>query len=128
MLNKNDLRALRNIIAEARTILNRTKLPEGRAERAVELLDSAVTLTDGLIAPTVAASLGRSDLHGEPEIIERAVRVAGRILDRAPDQSCFGGQPNRFGDDSGASPNPCSRSAETGNSGASTMHPAWASA
>jgi len=60
MLNKNDLRALRNLIAEAQTILTTTKLPEGRAARALELLDSAVALTDNLIAtPTIAASLGR---------------------------------------------------------------------
>lgn len=60
MLNKNDLRALRGMITEARTILTTTKLPEGRAERALELLESAVALTDNLIeTPTVAASLGR---------------------------------------------------------------------
>jgi hypothetical protein len=42
MLNKNDLCALRGMIAEARTILITTNLPQGRAERALELLESAV--------------------------------------------------------------------------------------
>jgi hypothetical protein len=55
MVSRNDLRALRLMINEARIILNTTKLPEGRAECVRELLESAVAFTDELIArPTFA--------------------------------------------------------------------------
>jgi len=57
MISRNDLRALRNMLDEARLILNTTTLPEGRAGRAKELLESSIALTDQLIAsPTVAAA------------------------------------------------------------------------
>jgi hypothetical protein len=56
---KNDLKALRNIIAEAQHILTTIELPEGRAERARELLASAVFLADHLLTVNPAASLGK---------------------------------------------------------------------
>jgi hypothetical protein len=61
LMNRDDLRALRNLIEEARRILATTKLPDGRAERARELLTSAVALADQLIAkpPAGAAALGK---------------------------------------------------------------------
>jgi len=55
-----DLKALRNLIAEAETLLATTELPEGRAVRARELLATAVKLADALIeVPPAAAVLGR---------------------------------------------------------------------
>ena len=55
---KTDLRALRNLIGEAELILSTTTLPEGRSERARELLQAAVDLTDNLISVKPAAVLG----------------------------------------------------------------------
>jgi hypothetical protein len=56
---RNDLQALRNMIAESRDILATTSLPEGRAERAHELLQAAVSLADGLLTVSPAAALGK---------------------------------------------------------------------
>jgi len=60
MVNRNDLRALRNILDQARLVLHTEPVIEART-RVKELLDSAISLTDDMIsAPTVAAAaLGR---------------------------------------------------------------------
>ena len=58
MARKNDLKALRNMIAEAHDILRTTTLPEGRSERAHELLTSALFLVDDLLTANPAATLG----------------------------------------------------------------------
>jgi hypothetical protein len=55
---RNDLRALRNLISEAQTLLTTTNLPEGRAQRANELLTAAVALADDLLERNPAATLG----------------------------------------------------------------------
>ncbi|MFZ0301355.1 MAG: hypothetical protein WAL75_01665 [Terracidiphilus sp.] len=47
--NRAQLTALKRLISEADLILSTTKLPEGRAIRASELLRSAVALTDDLL-------------------------------------------------------------------------------
>lgn len=57
--SRNDLKALRNLIAEARRILATTTLPEGRAERAHELLKAAVFLADHLLEQSPAVALGK---------------------------------------------------------------------
>jgi hypothetical protein len=59
MARKNDLRALRNMIAEAKDILSTTTLPEGRAYRAYELLNAALLLADNLLEESPAAALGK---------------------------------------------------------------------
>ena len=46
------------MIAEAETILSTTTLPEGRAERAGELLSASVALADELLKASPAAMLG----------------------------------------------------------------------
>jgi hypothetical protein len=56
---RNDLRALRNMIAESQHILATTKLPEGRSERAYELLTAAVSLADELLTESPASVLGK---------------------------------------------------------------------
>ena len=56
--NKADLEALRSMIAEADTILATTTLPQGRAERAKELLGASVKLADELLKASPAAALG----------------------------------------------------------------------
>ncbi len=59
MMKRDDLRALRSMIDEARRNLATVTLPQGRAERARELLESAVALADNLIATPPAATLGK---------------------------------------------------------------------
>jgi hypothetical protein len=58
MAKRADLKALRNMIAEAETILTTTTLPQGRAERACELLGTVVKLADHLLTEKPAAVLG----------------------------------------------------------------------
>jgi hypothetical protein len=58
MPKRADLKALRNMIAEAETILKTTTLPQGRAERARELLGTATKLADHLLTEKPAAVLG----------------------------------------------------------------------
>jgi hypothetical protein len=55
---RNDLRSLRNLISEAQTLLTTTELPQGRAQRAHELLTAAVHLADDLLEQSPAATLG----------------------------------------------------------------------
>ena len=59
--NRQELTALRDLISEAHLILSTTELPEGRAARSRELLESAIVLADDLLASakTPAAALGR---------------------------------------------------------------------
>jgi len=58
MAKENDLRALRNLISEAQTLLMTTNLPEGRSQRANELLTAAIRLADDLLQESPAATLG----------------------------------------------------------------------
>lgn len=55
---RTDLKALRRMIAEAEKILSTTTLPEGRAERARELLGASVKLADHLLTESPAAAMG----------------------------------------------------------------------
>lgn len=54
-----DVYALRDMIEEIHLILETTELPQGRSKRALELLTSALALTDDLIATSPAAALGK---------------------------------------------------------------------
>jgi hypothetical protein len=58
MAKRNDVRALRNLISEAQALLMTTDLPEGRSQRANELLTAAVHLADDLLEQSPAATLG----------------------------------------------------------------------
>jgi len=57
--NRNDLGALRNMIEEAHLLLATTTLPEGRSERALELLAAAASLANDLLKESPAATLGK---------------------------------------------------------------------
>lgn len=59
MPRKNDLKSLRNLISEAQLLLQTTRLPEARSERALELLTAAVHLADDLLAINPLAVLGK---------------------------------------------------------------------
>ena len=56
--SKDDLQALRNMIAEAQRLLATTILPEGRSERAYELLTASVHLADDLLSHSSATAIG----------------------------------------------------------------------
>jgi hypothetical protein len=59
MAKRQDLKALRNMVAEAKMLLETSpELPEGRSRRANELLGDAVVLTDYLLTIEPAAVLG----------------------------------------------------------------------
>lgn len=61
MTGKNDdLKALRDLIAEAHDILRTIVLPERRSQRAHELLSAALHLADHLVETSPAATLGAS--------------------------------------------------------------------
>ena len=85
-----DLQALRNMIAEANTILSTTELPQGRAKRVAELLGASVKLADELLKTPPAAALGAK---GGAKTAERGPeyyrKIAGMRKKRA------GGRPRR---------------------------------
>jgi hypothetical protein len=59
--NRTELRTLNKLLMEAELILSTTELPQGRAVRCRELLQSALALTDDLLKQTkmpAAAILG----------------------------------------------------------------------
>jgi len=87
---RTDLQALRNLIGAAQTILATTTLPEGRAERAKELLDAAVALADQLLAVRPAAILGKK---GGTKTAKRGSDYFRRIA--AMRKSYRGGRPRK---------------------------------
>jgi hypothetical protein len=87
---KTDLRALRNMIAEAETILATTTLPHGRAERARELLGTAVKLADHLLTEKPAAVLGA---RGGKKTAERGPEYFKRIAGMRKNKA--GGRPKK---------------------------------
>ena len=84
------------MIAEAETILSTTTLPEGRAERAGELLGAAVKLADELLKSSPAATLGakggRKTAERGPEYFRK---IAGMRKTRR------GGRPRKTDDREG---------------------------
>ena len=85
MASKTDLRALRNMIAEAERILATTTLPQGRAERARELLRAALALADHLrtVEPSAAALGKRGGLKTAERGPEYFKKIAGMRKTRA---------------------------------------------
>jgi hypothetical protein len=57
--SRNDLRALRGIIAEAQRILGSTELTVSTTQHVNELLTTAAKLADHLLEQSPAAALGR---------------------------------------------------------------------
>lgn len=55
---RTSLKALRNLITQAERIISTTPMPEGRTERAAELLRAAIALADDLILTPPAVILG----------------------------------------------------------------------
>ena len=87
-----DLQALRNMISEADRLLTTTTLPEGRAERAHELLSAAVKLADDLITVKPAAALGSK---GGKKTAERGPDYFRKIASMRKTRA--GGRPRKSG-------------------------------
>ena len=61
MAKRQDLKALRNMVAEAKRLLETSpELPEGRSRRALELLGDSVVLADYLVTVEPASEIGRA--------------------------------------------------------------------
>lgn len=58
MAQRTSLKALHNLIVQAERIMSTTPMPEGRSERAAELLRAAIALSDDLLLIPPAAILG----------------------------------------------------------------------
>ena len=81
------------MISEAETILATTTLPEGRAERAHELVSAAVKLADGLLELTTpAAALGA---QGGRKTAERGPEYFRKIASMR--KTYGGGRPRKEG-------------------------------
>jgi hypothetical protein len=76
MAKQADLKALRNMIAEAERILTTTTLPQGPAERVRDLLGTATKLADHLLTEKPAAVLGAK---GGKKTAERGSEYFKRI-------------------------------------------------
>jgi hypothetical protein len=88
-----DLKTLRNLIDEAQLVISTTDLPQARTKRAVKLLDSALALTDDLIAaPSSAVSLGQ---RGGQKTAERGTDYFKKIA--AMRKTKAGGRPRNPG-------------------------------
>ena len=59
MADNPELEALRNLIVEAHAIVSTSDLPEGRSQRATEVLGAAIALADDLLSRPAAAMLGK---------------------------------------------------------------------
>ncbi len=90
MARRNDLRSLRNLIAEAHGLLVTTTLPEGRSQRAHELLAAALHLADDLLNQSPAAALGKK---GGKETAKRGSEYFKKIAAMRKDFK--GGRPSK---------------------------------
>jgi hypothetical protein len=87
---RNDLRALRNLIFDAHRILATARLPEGRSERAYELLSAALHLADHLLTESPAAALGKK---GGKETAKRGPEYFRQIASMRKEHK--GGRPRK---------------------------------
>lgn len=90
MAKRADLKALRNMIDEAHAILETTTLPQGRAERACELLATALKLADHLLTEKPAAVLGA---RGGKKTAQRGPEYFAKIA--AMRKTRAGGRPRK---------------------------------
>ena len=94
MPKRQDMKALRNMIAEAKRLIESSpELPEGRTQRANELLGDAVVLADYLLTIEPAAVLGakggKATAKRGPEYFRkiaamRKTKAGGRPAKQAP--------------------------------------------
>jgi hypothetical protein len=92
MAKRNDLKSLRNLIVQAQSLLSTTTLPEGRSQRAHELLTAAVALADDLLEQSPAATLGAK---GGKETAKRGPDYFRKIASKR--KNFKGGRPPKAG-------------------------------
>ena len=92
MAKKQDLRALRNMIEDSQLLLSTTTLPEGRSQRAHELLTAALSLADHLLEESPAATLGKK---GGKQTAKRGPDYFKKIA--AMRKNFKGGRPTKSG-------------------------------
>ena len=59
MVDNPELDALHNLILEAHAIVSTSDLPEGRSQRATQVLNGAIALVNDLLRTPAAAALGK---------------------------------------------------------------------
>ena len=85
-----DLRALRNMIAEAATVVSTADLPQRRGQRLTEILTTAMALADHLIDTPPAVALGQ---RGGLKTAERGPEYFRKIA--AQRKTHAGGRPKK---------------------------------
>jgi hypothetical protein len=90
---RTELRALRNLISEAELTIATTELPQGRGLRALELLRSALALTDDLIGQTKLAPAVMMGRKGGASIAKRGPEYFRQLA--AKRKTLGGGRPRK---------------------------------
>jgi hypothetical protein len=94
MARRSNLKALRSMIGETETILSTTTLPQGRVERARELLRASLKLADRLLTEKPAAVLGAK---GGKKTAERGPEYFAKIA--AMRKNRGGGRPKKHAEE-----------------------------
>lgn len=90
---RTELRALRNLISEAELVIATAELPQGRGTRALELLRSALALTDDLIGQTKLAPAALMGRKGGVSIAKRGSEYFRQLA--AKRKTRAGGRPRK---------------------------------
>jgi hypothetical protein len=90
---RTELRALRNLISEAELVIATAELPQGRGTRALELLRSALALTDDLIGQTKLAPAALMGRKGGASIAKRGPEYFRQLA--AKRKTRAGGRPRK---------------------------------
>ena len=91
--DRTELRALRNLISEAELTIATSELPQGRGLRALELLRSALALTDDLIGQTKLAPAALMGRKGGASIAKRGPEYFRQLA--AKRKTRAGGRPRK---------------------------------
>ena len=90
---RTELKALRNLISEAELVIATAELPQGRGTRALELLRSALALTDDLIGQTKLAPAALMGRKGGASIAKRGPEYFRQLA--AKRKTRAGGRPRK---------------------------------
>src|ERR1017187_3496318 len=90
---RTELRALRNLISEAELVIATAELPQGRGLRALEILRSALALTDDLIGQTKLAPAALMGRKGGASIAKRGSEYFRQLA--AKRKTRAGGRPRK---------------------------------
>ena len=91
-----ELEALRNLIVEAHAIISTGALPEGRCQRATEVLNAAIALVDDLLKVGTRLSAAALGAKGGNKTAERGPKYFKKIA--AKRKTFAGGRPRKHSD------------------------------